>query len=223
MAKIKLGIVDDKALNRENLQARLSFGGELEIVLVATNGQHFLEKTKEMKPEARPEVVLMDIEMPVMDGIQCVALASELYPSIRFLMLTIFDDDAKIFEAIQCGAVGYLLKDEKIENIKTAIRQAHESGGGYMSPEIALKAMNMLAKSSSPSVVQHRPGQEFDLSEREMSVLSLLSEGLEYGEVAQQLFISPNTVRNHIAKIYEKMHVNNKMAAVKVGIKKGWF
>jgi DNA-binding NarL/FixJ family response regulator len=159
----------------------------------------------------------MDIEMPEMNGIEAVKHASQLYPDIKFLMLTVFDDDDKIFEAIKAGAGGYLLKDEKVSTIIDYIQQMMEVGAVPMSPSIARKAMSMLMKASlpeSPGEATAAAGFNFGLSDRELEVLKLLVEGSDYKTIAQKIFLSTHTVRKHIANIYSKLHVSRKAQAI---------
>ncbi len=166
-----------------------------------------------------PDVVLMDIDMPVMDGIEAVNIASSNYINTKFLMFTVFDDDVKVFEAIKSGAIGYLLKDEKVDVIIDSIHQIIEFGGSPMSPSIARKALKLLMNSAGTTPEK----SESNLTGREMDILQGLVEGLDHKEVAEKLFISPHTVRTHICNIYDKLHVNNRAQAVNVALKKKWF
>ncbi|MFT3933191.1 MAG: response regulator transcription factor [Chitinophagaceae bacterium] len=220
--KIRVAIVDDKSQNRISLCDQLKYTSEIEVVFTASNGSAFLQQIKELSPMAFPQVVLMDIEMPEMDGIQTVLHAHTLYPEMKFLMLTVFDDDDKIFEAIKAGANGYLLKDEKISVIIDYIKQLVDIGGVPMSPRIARKAMDLLMKASMP--VQSTPAaskdnQLYELSKREIEVLKLLVDGLDYRTIAEKLYLSSHTVRKHIANIYEKLHVSSKAQAIKIASK----
>ena len=218
---IRIAIVDDKQPNRATLRERITRTGEIEVLFTAANGEEFLECMKNAKGDALPACVIMDIDMPVMNGIEAVSKASEIYPGTRFLMLTVFDDDDKIFDAIRAGAVGYFLKDEKIENIIQGIKDVLECGGSPMSPRIARKALNLLMNAK---VEVNKPEQDdSNLSEREKEILKLMVEGHDYKAVAEKLFISPHTVRKHIANIYEKLHVTSKVQAVRLAIKKKWF
>ncbi len=218
----KIAIVDDKQPNRVSLNERVAAAHAYEVVFMAVNGDDFLDKMKTCPQDSRPQLVLMDIDMPVLDGIETVKRANTLYPDVKFLMITVFDDDDKIFDAIKAGASGYLLKDEPSSVISAAIKEVLEFGGAPMSPRIARKAMNMLMN-SKPENPQKEKEDETLLSSREMDILKLMVEGLDYKEVAEKLFISPHTVRKHIANIYEKLHVCSKVDAVKIAIRKGWF
>ena len=219
---IRIAIVDDKQPNRVSLSERLSAAHAYELVFMAVNGDDFLDKMKSCPLTARPQIVLMDIDMPVMDGIEAVKRSSQLYPNVKFLMVTIFDDDEKIFEAIKAGASGYLLKDETGQAISEAIKEVLEFGGAPMSPRIARKAMNLLMTANIPSN-KAVDTESSELSSREMDILKLMVDGCDYKAVAEKLFISPHTVRKHIANIYDKLHVCSKVDAVKIAIKKGWF
>lgn len=214
---IKIAIVDDKQANRISLSEKLMEHKDMQVILMAKNGEDFLNKMKDSKE--LPEVVLMDIDMPIMNGIEAVNTASGLYPSTNFLMLTVFDDDEKIFEAIKCGAIGYLLKDDKIETIIDSIRQIIEFGGSPMSPRIARKALQLLMNATVEKVEREKT----ILSDREMDILNCLVGGMNFKAIAEQLFISPNTVRTHITNIYKKMHVQSKTQAVMIAVKNKWF
>lgn len=214
---IKIAIVDDKQPNRISISEKLTNHEGFEVLFLASNGVDFLEKMKPLL--VKPDLVLMDIDMPEMDGIEAVNIGYQLYPSTRFIMLTVFDDDNKIFEAIKAGAIGYMLKDEKIETIIDSIQQAIEFGGAPMSPRIARKALNLLMNAK----VDMPQKQETVLSKREMDILQGLVDGLDHRAVAEKLFISPLTVRTHISNIYKKLHVSSKTQAVKIAIKNRWF
>ncbi|MCF8254799.1 MAG: response regulator transcription factor [Bacteroidia bacterium] len=218
-----IAIVDDKKSLRTALMEKLNAFENYEVLFTAENGEDFLMKMMEARKSVEPDVVLMDIDMPIMNGIEAVAKGKDRYPNSRYLMLTIFDEDEKIFSAIKAGADGYLLKDEPIEKIKEAIVSLLNNEGAPMSPSIARKALKLLMnasieidKKSTEEVPYH-----YNLTPREKDVLELLVEGLEYKEIAQKMDTSPNTVRNHIANIYKKLHVTSKAQAIRLFTKNG--
>ena len=221
-----IAIVDDKKSIRNALLQRLESFENFKILFSAENGKAFLEKMMEARKMITPDVVLMDIDMPVMNGIEAIAKAKDIYPNTKFLMLTVFDDDDKIFEAIKAGANGYLLKDEPVEKIKDAIRNLLDDNGAPMSPSIARKTLELLmnAKIDSENATRNsNVTEEHNLTEREKEILKLLVEGLEYKEIAKNTNTSPNTIRNHITNIYRKLHVTSKAQAIRLAMNKKWF
>jgi DNA-binding NarL/FixJ family response regulator len=217
--KIYISIVDDNDINRKSLSNLLPRSGEVEVVFTAHNGEDFLEKMKKHPQSGKVQLVLMDIDMPRMDGIETIKIASDLYPSVFYVMLTILDDDDKIFDAIKAGAVGYLLKEETTDNIVSSIIETVRLGGSPMSPTIARRTLQLLANPNK----KNKEAPQNDLSTREMEILELLVEGLEYKEIAERLFLSSHTVRTHIYNIYKKLHVSSKSQAVSLALKKNWF
>lgn len=223
---IRIAIVDDKRLMRTTLSEQLSYYEELDIMLMACDGNDFLTQMNNLPIEKRPELVLMDIEMPNLDGIETVAVTKEIYPDVLCLMLTVFDDDEKLFEAIRAGASGYLLKDEKPGVILKAITESIYDGGVPMSPRIAQKALMLLRRTPVPVEESKQvDNQQLDsvLSDREIEILQRIVDGLNYQQIGERLFISPHTVRKHTANIYNKLHVSNKASAIKVAMHKKWF
>lgn len=223
---IKVAVVDDKAINRQSVRERISMASGMQLHFLADNGSSFLEKMKTCAASGDfPDVVLMDIDMPVMNGIAAVNIAKELYPKVDFLMLTVFDDDEKIFEAIKSGASGYLLKEESMEKLAEAILQVKEFGAVAMSPIVARKAMMMLSRNEQPQSpdLAKNARDEYNLTDREIDILKGMVEGLDYRQIGERLFVSPHTVRTHIGNIYKKLHVCSKVDAVKIAIKRQWF
>jgi DNA-binding NarL/FixJ family response regulator len=220
---IQVAIVDDKASNRTILKDKLMRHSGFEITLVAENGKIFLEKMKSLPMDKTPEVVLMDLEMPEMDGVDAVAAGSYLYPLVKFVMLTIFDDEEKIFKAIKAGAFGYLLKDESSDNITEVLNQMHENGVGPISPGIAHKILQLVQQNTVSFQKNDKPKEKFyfNLTEREQEILKLLVQGMLYKEIGNKLEISPNTAKKHVLNIYSKLHVNNKTQALALAYEKG--
>ncbi|MDP4150616.1 MAG: response regulator transcription factor [Bacteroidota bacterium] len=215
--KIPVGIVDDKSQNRLLFTERLNFSEEIAVVMTAADGKDFLDQMKRMDFPQRPAVILMDVEMAEMDGIAAVQAGKILYPDVRFLMLTVFDDDDKIFEAIKAGADGYLLKNEKISTIIDCIVQLSESGSAPMSPRIARKTLDLLMKASIPKMEEgNKERHDYELSDRETEILKLTIDGYSYRQIAERLFLSGNTIKKHLANIYHKLHVTSKAQAIKI-------
>jgi DNA-binding NarL/FixJ family response regulator len=214
---INIAIVDDNATLRQQLQENLMVSGEVNILFAAVNGKDALDKL--LTTKVLPQVILMDIEMPEMNGIEATAIITT-ETDIKVLILTVFDTDEKIFEAIKAGAAGYLLKDSKTSRILQAIDDLLH-GGAPMSPHIASKTLEFLRTSSNtPKEMQPK---DYDLSERETDLLRQLVQGLSYQQIADKLFISHGTVRKHIENIYGKLHIHSKVEAVnKVNAHK-WF
>ena len=220
---IHIGIVDDVASNRNILRNKLLVHGHFEVTLTAANGKDFLTKLQDLPPEKIPAVVLMDLEMPEMDGVDAIITGSYLYPFIKFVVLTIFDDEDKIFNAIKAGAFGYLLKDESAENICDMLWQMYESGAGPISPGIAYKILQLVQ--NNELTLTQKPGnivqkKFFDLTQRENEILELLVEGLQYKDIGAKLFISSNTVKKHVMHIYDKLHVNSRVQVIHLTQKK---
>lgn len=196
----------------------------IDIVLEAVNGLDFLEKIKAVSNHQVPQVVLIDLDMPVMNGIETIAIANIRFPAIKFIVLTVFDDDEKIFEAIKAGASGYLLKDDAPDMLLDAIHNAYELNGAPMSPAIARKTLLWLKQGAQPYPTQSTTTDHLrnSLTDREQEILKYLVEGQDYKKIASTLFISPQTVRTHISRIYEKLHINSKAQAIQLAHKYNW-
>lgn len=218
---IRIAIVDDKISNRSVLKDKLQRNNFFSVVLEAKDGEDFLEQMKKISEDDLPHVVLMDLEMPNVDGVAAIGTASSLYPSVKFVVLTIFDDDDKIFRAIKAGACGYLLKEESGQVITDMLMNLWESGAGPISPSIAYKILQMVKNPLQAKGDTEKTPEIFHLSEREKEILQLLSQGLEYKEIGSKIFISPNTVKKHCINIYNKLHVNSKAQALRIAYTKG--
>jgi len=220
---IRIGIVDDKAINRNTIGNKIKQCNDLNLCFSAVNGKDCLNQLNGLPLGKMPQVIFMDIEMPEMDGIQAISLAKPLYPDLFFIVLTIFDDDDKIFEAIKAGASGYLLKDENAEALYNAITSIMIYGGAPMSAAIARKAMDLLSKASLPEVSRQQGSDAITsvLSQREKEILQYTITGYDAKRIADITGISVLTVRKHIANIYQKLHVNSKAQAMRIAYKKG--
>jgi DNA-binding NarL/FixJ family response regulator len=219
-----IAIVDDKAYLRKSLKEKLaSVENDIQIVMEASDGTDFLNQMK--KASVKPDVVLMDIEMTQMNGIEAVQCAAAIYPGVKFIILTVIDDEDKIFNAIKAGAHGYLLKEENAQNIIESIYQVYDDEGAPMSPGIARKAWRWLTslKKQPADTTDKIPKTETEiLSEREKEILKCSMEGKEYAQIAEQLFLSKHTVRQHMKNIYRKLHVSSKVEALQISLKNNW-
>ena len=221
---VKVAYADDNMVNRNTFVRKIQSFDDLEIVFVALNGNHCLEQLKELSPQQLPQVMFVDLEMPDINGIQLIQLAKVIYPSLHFIVLTVFDDDERIFEAIKAGANGYLLKDDNAISLRNAITNSLEQGGAPMSPSIARKALDLLSKSLPGPTNEKKTGVSFDelLSEREKEILQYTIKGFSPKQIAEILFISIFTVRKHIAHIYEKLHVKTNSQVITLAHKNKW-
>ncbi|NOX19384.1 MAG: response regulator transcription factor [Chlorobi bacterium] len=211
--KIRVAIAEDNDLLAASIEEKLClFTDDINFRYRASNGKDLLRKLEE---DHVVDTILMDIEMPELDGIKATEAVAQSFPNIKVIMLTVFDDEDKIFRAIQAGANGYLLKDETPDKILDGIKMIM-NGGAPMSPGIASKALDILR---NPERATETPGKDFSLSKRENEVLLQLSRGLDYNKISDNLFISPSTVRKHIENIYKKLQVNNKVQAIRKAYK----
>ncbi len=224
--KIRIGIVDDKAINRNSIADKIRQYAQLELCFTAVNGDDCLEQLKGLPLNKFPDLIFMDLEMPGLDGIQTISIARVLYPEIFFLVLTIFDDDDKIFDAIKAGAHGYLLKDETASALHSAILTTVEDGGAPMSAPIARRTLQLLSLGERPEATNNSNSEEnfpgTVLSDREKEILQLIVNGYDAKRVAASLGISVFTIRKHIANIYQKLHVNNKAQVISLAHQKKW-
>ena len=221
---MRIAIVDDKQYLRNSLKEKLaSIENDIEIMMEAEDGTDFLKQMK--NTSTIPDVVLMDIEMNELNGIETILRAAPIFPSVKFIMLTVFDDDERIFNAIKAGAHGYLLKEETAQNIINAIYQVYEDEGAPMSPGIARKAWKWLTSMAAQPAGEKPTTSKSDLeplSDREKEILKCSMEGKEYSQIAELLFLSKHTVRQHMKNIYSKLHVSNKVEALQISLKNKW-
>ncbi len=203
----RIAIVDDNTFLIRTVEEKLSFFSDLEVRFTAMNGKDILEKLEENN---NIDLILMDIEMPIMDGIEATEKVKKKYPHIKIIMLTVFDNDENIFNAIKAGADGYLLKEINAGDLHSGILETL-NGGAAMNPSIALKTLKLLR---NPYVENVQEKEDIKLTEREVDVLEQLSKGLSYNAVAENLILSTGTIRKHIEHIYRKLQVHNKLDAV---------
>jgi DNA-binding NarL/FixJ family response regulator len=207
MKEITVCIVDDVSELRQALEEIVSSVDGYKCIGTMSNVSEALTRI----PLLKPDVVLMDINLGESEsGIDCVRELKPITPATNYMMCTVYEDDEKIFEALSAGASGYILKKTEPQKLLEAIKELHE-GGAPMSSQIARKVV--FAFRDKPFTAHHSPGIE-QLSHREKQILEELSRGLMYKEIANVLFISPETVRKHVYHIYEKLHVTNRVEAV---------
>ncbi len=205
---LKIAIVDDNTFLIHAIKEKLSFFDDVSVRHTSLNGSELLTKLQE---NHNLDIILMDIEMPVLNGIETTQIVKQKYPHIKIIMLTAFDNDEHIFNAIKAGADGYLLKEINPQDLHEGIKETL-NGGAAMNPSIAMKTLKLLR---NPIDIQNpRDQEEISLSTREVEVLEQLSKGLSYTIIADHLFLSPSTVRKHIENIYKKLQVHSKIEAV---------
>ncbi len=209
MSKIKVGLVEDNPTIASSIWEKLELSDDIELTLKARNGKDLLRQLGAVQV---PDVLLMDIEMAEMDGIEATKRVKMAFPGIKVIILTIFDDDLKLFEAIKAGASGYLLKDEKTHKIINAITEVQD-GCSPMSPLIATKALELLRKSSHDLTLVSVT-KSAELTVRETEILEWLTRGLNVRQISEKLFVSDKTVRKHLEHIYQKLQVKGSLEAV---------
>ena len=207
--KLRIAIAEDNHFLAKAIREKLSFFEDIVVKFVAKNGAELIGKLAE---DQRVDVILMDIQMPEMDGIKATEIIKNQHPQIKIIMLTVYDDDEYIFKSIKAGANGYLLKEIEAQKLYNSILEAINDGAP-MTPSIALKTLNLLRNPTFEST-QEEDLEDIKLSKRETEILIQLSKGLTYNAIAENLIISPSTVRKHIENIYKKLQVHNKMEAV---------
>jgi DNA-binding NarL/FixJ family response regulator len=205
VTKIHLVIADDHLVVRDGLRGMLESQPDFEVVGEASNGEEAVHLTSSLKPE----VVLMDLRMPVMDGVTAIRQIKDNQPGVQVLVLTTYDSDADILPAIEAGATGYLLKDTSREDLYSAIR-ATAGGDSVLAPGVAARLIRRM-----------RAPAEEQLSSRELEVLQLVAEGNSNSEIASRLHISQATVKSHLVHIFGKLGVSDRTAAVTVALKRG--
>lgn len=210
--KIRIGLAEDVPHLQKAISDVLANFSNTELVFIAGNGKEMVDQLVKNKVD----LVLMDINMPMMNGIEATSIIRKRNPEIKIVMLTVFDDGESIFNAILAGANGYLLKDSKPSRLIAAIEEAME-GGAPMSPDIATKALQLIRGNRT----EPHEKNDFNLTKRELEILEQLATGDTYQEIADKLFISAKTVRKHIENIYGKLQAHNKVEAIDTARKHG--
>lgn len=223
MSKIRVMVVEDQPKILRSQLKLLQESDELEIVATALSGEAALEELG----KAKPEVLLCDLGLPRMSGIDVTRAVKAKHPGVEVLIFTIFDEEEKVLEAVQAGASGYLLKGAPVERIVEAIRDVHD-GGSVIQPSLARRLLKAFkVKEEAPTAAPGRPEPEDDdgprvsLTVREVEILRLIAKGLSNNEAARVLNLSRATVRTHLEHIYQKLEVTNRVEAVTEGIRKG--
>jgi DNA-binding NarL/FixJ family response regulator len=209
MSKIRVLIVEDQEIIRKSLAIILNMTEDIEVVGSAENGEVALTKVK----ECQPELVLMDIHMPVLNGVEATKIIKEQWPEIKVIILTTFQEMEYVVSALNSGAEGYILKDIDPDDLASAISLVHR-GEMMITQEIAKTLFSHSLQSAVNSFAKSRES-DYGLTEKELKVLRLISQGLANRQIAEYLFLSEGTVKNHISTIYSKLHVPNRAAAMK--------
>lgn len=207
--KIRVSIYEDNNSLRDSLSKLITAFPGFELTGAFPNAINILEDIAASKPD----VILMDIDMPCISGIEAVAKVHKRYPEIRVIMQTVFDNNEKIFGSICAGAVGYMLKKTSPAEILEGIREGYQ-GGAPITPSVAVKVLSMFRQQAAP-----KKNNDIDLSDRETEILSHLTKGLSYKMIGEACAISIDTVRFHIKNIYEKLHVHSMTEAVSKALK----
>jgi NarL family two-component system response regulator LiaR len=209
---MKILLCDDQAVIRDGLEMLLNLEKDFQVIGVAQDGAEALE----LAAQKQPDLILMDLKMPIMNGIEATREIRAKFPHIKILVLTTYDDDEWVFDAIRAGASGYLLKDTPRQKIVEAIRGTME-GKSFVDPAVAGKLLNQVAsKQTQPTSILTDK-----LTERELDVLRLIAKGINNSEIANQLHLSEGTVRNHVSAILEKLNVSDRTHAAVIAIQHG--
>ncbi|MDZ5662776.1 response regulator transcription factor [Nocardioides sp. S-58] len=203
---VRVLVVDDQELFRRGLIMLLGGDSDIEVVGEAADGI----TATDLAVSTAPDVILLDVRMPRRTGVEACRAIKEAVPSAKIIMLTVSDEEADLYESVKNGASGYLLKDSSIEEVAQAVRVVNE-GQSLISPSMAVKLIDEFKQMSKP---EREQGPALRLTERELEVLRLVAKGLNNREVAKELFISENTVKNHVRNILEKLQLHSRMEAV---------
>lgn len=217
-----IALTEDNSVNRNTFIQKIKGLESVSVIFVAIDGNDCLEQLKGLPHSRQPQVIFMDLEMPGMDGIATIRMAKSLYEQIHFVVLTVFDDEEKIFEAIQAGASGYLLKHEPAAVLQEAIVNVLEFGGAPMSPAIARKTLKLLSNAGGMAAADASGEYPVSITEREKEILRYMVNGWDAKRIGSELAISVLTIRKHIANIYQKLHVNSKAQVISLAHRNKW-
>jgi DNA-binding NarL/FixJ family response regulator len=215
MSDIRIVLCEDQTLVRDGLRTILGLQLGMEVVGEAADGEQAVRRTLEL----RPDIVLMDIQMPVRSGVEATALITAARPETRVIVLTTFDYDDYVFEAIKAGAMGYLLKDVPARELIDVVRRVH-AGESFIQPNVASKLLLEFGRRQRPPQAPSNP-QADDLTERERDVLTLLAEGRSNRDIGATLHLAESTVKNHVSNILSKLHAANRTHAVTLAREQG--
>ena len=210
---IRILLCDDQSIVTEGLRVILRQAGDIEVIGVVENGADAVDAVARLQPD----VVLMDLRMPVMNGIQATERIRQQHPATRVLVLTTYDDDEWVFDAIRAGAAGYLLKDAPRNQIIEAIRGT-AAGATHIDPKVAGKLFQFVSRPSSAPAAS---SLAVDLSPREREILELIAEGLSNAEIAERLFLSKGTVQNYVSTLFAKLDVTDRTQAAVLALRYG--
>ena len=213
---ISVAIVDDKSLLASALRKSIEHGGQFSVCQICYSGEQILDYLSHTPKSSQPDIVLMDVQMPGMGGVEATRRIKRDYPHIKVLMLSVHDGLRELHDSVAAGAGGYILKDEPRDKIQAAILEVLQ-GGAPMSSPMAIKALQIIREQGSQSSEVDDPG----LTAREHELLKLLAQGLTYDQVADQLFISSGTVRKHVQNLYEKLEAHSKVEAINQARRRG--
>lgn len=209
---IKILLCDDQIIVTEGLSKILTSSGQIHVVATAHDGQEALARLN----DTQPDLVLMDLKMPVMNGITATRKIKEQYPEIKVLILTTYDDDEWLFDALKAGADGYLLKDTPPEELLKAI-EGTISGKGFIDPTVTGKVIQRI--SNTPSSTADKTN--YNLSQREQEILTFIAQGLSNAAIADRLYLSEGTIRNYTSDLFQKLGVSDRTQAAVIAIKHG--
>ena len=210
---IRILISEDQMLMRQGLHTVLELEPGFQVVGEAVNGEEAIERYNELQQQGKgPDVVLMDIQMPVKNGVQATAAITTAHPGARVIILTTFDYEDYVFEAIKAGAMGYLLKDVPAEELTSTIRKVY-AGEPFIQPKIASKLLVEFGRKGRTTANQPTGSVDEELSTREIEVLKLLAAGASNREIADKLVLAEGTVKNHVSNILSKLHAENRTHA----------